>query len=150
MYEIERKYLVDSQEWGAVLKPKPKQIIQGYIHNSPEKTVRIRICDTRGFLTIKGKTVGISRAEFEYEIPLKDAELLLQQFATKTISKLRYDIKVGNHLWEIDEFQGKLSGLILAEIELESEGELFEKPHWVREEVSSNPEFFNARLIEKA
>jgi adenylate cyclase len=149
MYEIERKYLVDKLQWSAISKPEPKQIIQGYIHNSVEKTVRIRIYDTQGFLTVKGKTTGISRSEFEYEIPLQDAQLMLRQFADKTISKLRYKLKVGNHYWEVDEFQEKLNGLILAEIELEQEDESFETPYWVTEEVSSNPEFFNARLIEK-
>ena len=149
MYEIERKYLVDKSQWDAVSKPKPTQIIQGYIHNSSEKTVRIRINDSQGFLTIKGKTIGITRSEFEYKIPVADAQLLLHQFADKTISKLRYAITIGNHCWEVDEFQGKLNGLILAEIELTDENESFEIPHWVTEEVSSNPEYFNARLIEK-
>ena len=149
MYEIERKYLVDKSQWDAVSKPKPTQIIQGYIHNSLEKTVRIRMNDSYGFLTIKGKTIGITRSEFEYEIPVADAQLLLNQFSDKTISKLRYAITIGNHCWEVDEFQGNLNGLILAEIELTDENESFEIPHWVIEEVSSNPEYFNARLIEK-
>lgn len=147
--EIERKFLVDKEKWAAVKKSAPKTIVQAYIVNTSEKTVRVRIKGTKGFLTIKGATVGISRSEFEYEIPLEDAKQIIAQFAEKVIDKERYEIKIGNHIWEIDEFHGKLEGLVLAEIELESEDEHFKKPEWVTEEVSTDPAYFNAKLIEK-
>ena len=149
MNEIERKYLVDKNLWSMVPKPEPIQIIQAYLFRSSMLTFRIRIYGQKGFITIKGKTIGISRSEYEYEIPLSEANSMISEFADKTITKFRYLIQIADHYWEVDEFQGKLNGLILAEIELRSEDEQFEKPHWITEEVSSNPEFFNARLIEK-
>ena len=149
MQEIERKFTVDLQKWEAVKKPFPQQIVQSYLSTNPDCTVRVRIKGSKGFLTIKGKTVGISRSEFEYEIPLDDAEKMIASFAEKTLSKLRYEIKVGKHNWEIDVFQGKIEGLIIAEIELSSEDEAFQLPDWVIEDVSDNPEYYNSRLIEK-
>ena len=147
--EIERKFLVDKAEWEKVEKPSPKKIVQAYILNSPEKTVRARIKGSKGFLTIKGATVGISRNEFEYEIPVEEAEEMIRLFAEKIISKDRYEIKVGNHLWEIDEFHGNLEGLILAEIELSNEYETFEQPIWATEEVSTDINYYNSKLIER-
>jgi adenylate cyclase len=147
--EIERKFLVDKLEWEKVTKPVPKKIVQAYILNSPEKTVRVRIKGFKGYLTIKGATVGISRSEFEYEIPLTEAQEMIDLFAEKTIEKTRYEIQVGKHLWEIDEFHGKLTGLLIAEIELESEDEAFEKPNWALEDVSTDINYFNAQLIER-
>lgn len=147
--EIERKFLVDKAKWDAVRKPEPKHIVQAYLMNTIEKTIRVRIKGTKGFLTIKGPTVGISRSEFEYEIPLVDAEQLIAQFAEKTVDKSRYEIVIGKHLWEVDEFHGKLEGLLLAEIELESEDETFQLPFWVTEDVSTDPEYFNSNLINK-
>lgn len=147
--EIERKFLVDKEKWALVEKPAPKQIVQAYLVNTPDKTVRVRIKGDKGFLTIKGATIGITRSEFEYEIPLDDAKQLIAQFAEKVIDKQRYEINVGNHLWEIDEFHGKLEGFILAEIELESEDEKFALPEWVTTDVSTDPEYFNSKLIER-
>ncbi|MFO0495752.1 MAG: CYTH domain-containing protein [Flavobacteriia bacterium] len=147
--EIERKFLVKEQLWEAIEKPSPSRIVQAYLLNSPEKTVRIRIKGTKGFLTIKGPTQGISRAEFEYEIPLKDADELISTFAEKVIEKFRYEISFKNHLWEVDVFTGKLEGLYLAEIELNSEDEHFELPDWVGEEVSTDPNYYNSNLINK-
>lgn len=147
--EIERKFLVDHEKWMMVEKPNPSHIVQAYIMNSLDKTLRIRIKGKTGYLTIKGKTVGISRSEFEYEIPLSDAQQMIQQFTEKQISKYRYELMVGKHLWEVDEFHGKLEGLILAEIELKSEDENFELPFWVAEDVSTDPEYYNSRLIER-
>jgi CYTH domain-containing protein len=100
-------------------------------------------------LTIKGATVGISRNEFEYEIPVEEAEEMIRLFAEKTISKDRYEIKVGNHLWEVDEFHGNLEGLLLAEIELSNENEAFEQPIWATEDVSTDVNYYNSKLIEK-
>jgi adenylate cyclase len=147
--EIERKFLVKKQLWEAFEKPSPNRIVQAYLLNSAEKTVRIRIKGTKGYLTIKGPTHGISRAEFEYEIPLIDAEELISTFAEKVIEKFRYEISFKNHLWEVDVFTGKLDGLFLAEIELNSEEEHFELPEWVGEEVSTDPNYYNSNLINK-
>ena len=147
--EIERKFLVDKKTWDLVVKPKPKKIIQAYLFRSPEKTIRVRTKGDKGFLTIKGKTTGISRSEFEYEIPLEEAEQLISEFADKVILKNRYEIKVGDHLWEIDEFHGKLEGLLLAEIELSFEAEEFELPTWVKTDVSTDENYYNSQLIER-
>lgn len=147
--EIERKFLVNKAKWAEVNKPLPKQIIQAYLLNSPEKTIRVRVKGPKGFITIKGATVGISRSEFEYEIPLDDARQLIAQFAEKVIEKQRYEIMVGDHLWEIDEFHGKLEGLLIAEIELKNEDELFEVPFWVEKDVSLEPQYYNSNLIKQ-
>lgn len=147
--EIERKFLVDKLEWEKVTKPLPKRIVQAYILNTPEKTVRVRIKGEKGYLTIKGATVGISRSEFEYEIPLIEAQEMIDLFAEKVIEKFRYEITVGKHLWEIDQFLGKLEGLLIAEIELTSEEEQFEKPIWALDDVSTDINYFNAKLIER-
>jgi adenylate cyclase len=149
MIEIERKFTVDKEKWEEIEKPEPTQIVQSYLSSNPECTVRIRIKGKKGFLTIKGKTIGISRSEFEYEIPLEDAQQMIQSFATKTLSKFRYEIQIENHLWEVDVFQGKLDGLIIAEIELKDEKESFTLPEWAIEDVSDNIEYYNSRLIEK-
>ena len=149
MNEIEHKYLVDPILWAKIEKPKPELIVQGFISKSVESTVRIRIKGIRGFLTIKGKTTGITRSEFEYEIPVQDAEDMLAQFTDKQIRKYRYEIPVGKHAWEVDVFEGKLNGLILAELEVESEDEVFELPEWVTEDVSRDPKYYNAVLIDR-
>lgn len=147
--EIERKFLVDAARWAQVEKPQPKRIRQGYLSRSEASTVRVRTKSDKGYLTIKGATTGISREEFEYEIPLADANALLDQFIDKSIDKQRYEIQVGAHCWEVDVFSGALAPLILAEIELSSEDESFERPDWVSEEVSHDPAYFNARLIDR-
>ncbi len=149
MQEIERKFTVALEKWNKIEKPEPIQIAQSYLSTNPDCTVRVRIKGKKGFLTIKGKTIGISRSEFEYEIPLEEAEQMISSLAQKTLSKLRYEIKVDNHLWEVDVFKGKLDGLIIAEIELSNENEQFTKPEWVIEDVSDNIEYYNSRLIEK-
>jgi CYTH domain-containing protein len=147
--EIERKFLVNKEKWELVSKPKPKRIVQSYLVRTPEKTIRVRVKGEKGFLTIKGPTVGISRSEFEYEIPLNEANDLIEQFADKVIEKYRYEITIGNHVWEIDEFHGKLEGLMIAEIELTTEDEAFEKPDWITEDVSLDQQYFNSNLIER-
>ncbi|MEN9399949.1 MAG: hypothetical protein RL632_1050 [Bacteroidota bacterium] len=147
--EIERKFLLHTALWDALEKPSPKKIIQAYLVNTPEKTVRVRIKGSKGYLTIKGPTKGISRSEFEYEIPLGDAEALIEQFAEKVIDKDRYELRFEGKVWEVDVFHGKLEGLLLAEIELQEEGETFSIPNWISTEVSTDPEYFNARLIDR-
>ena len=147
--EIERKFLVDKVLWALQAKPAGQKIIQAYLVNTPEKTIRVRTKGAKGFLTIKGPTIGISRAEYEYEIPIHEAEELIQQFAVQSIEKVRYEITVGKHLWEVDEFYGKHAGLMLAEIELSAEDEAFERPEWVTLEVSHDAAYFNSNLIKK-
>ncbi len=145
--EIERKFLVDPKEWEKFPKPEPEKIQQGYLTNTPEITVRLRVKGSSGYLTIKGATQGISREEFEYEIPVSDVNDMVQIFHTPLLSKLRYRIFHEHHMWEIDVFEGKLEGLILAEIELESENEKFGLPSFVGKEVSEDPKYFNSNLI---
>jgi adenylate cyclase len=147
--EIERKFLVNEELWNRTEKPEPKLIIQAYLHRSSEKTIRVRVKGDRGFLTIKGPTRGISREEFEYEIPLEEATQLIEQFADKVLSKKRYEIPAGEHIWEVDVFLDNLEGLIVAEIELNEEEEMFIKPEWVAEEVSHDPQYQNSRLIDR-
>lgn len=143
--EIERKFLVTDTSWrqGAI----GYLYRQGYIPTQNQATVRARVIGDRGYLTIKGPTIGLTRQEFEYEIPLTDAEAMLSGLCQPPlIEKRRYRITVGNHLWEVDEFLGENEGLILAEIELEAEAEAFVFPSWVGEEVSADPAYFNSNL----
>ena len=147
--EIERKYLVDIAKWEDLKKPEPVKIVQAYLSVDPKKTVRIRIKGDKGFVTIKGETIGFTRSEYEYEIPLKDAEEMIVKFATRIIEKDRYCIKVVDHIWEIDVFHGKLAGLVLAEIELKAEDEEFIKPLWLTKEVSHDKNYFNSNLIQR-
>lgn len=149
MVEIEYKYLVNKDIWANLNKPEPELIVQGFLYKSKELVVRIRIKENKGFLTLKGKTIGVTRSEFEYEIPITDAEEIMSQFTDKSIRKLRYEIKIGNHTWEVDEFKGKLDGLILAEIELTREDEPYEIPNWVTKNVSHDENYYNSMLIEK-
>lgn len=147
--EIEYKFLVDTEKWGTVAKPKPKRIVQSYLQREKKNTVRVRIKDDKGFLTIKGITVGVTRTEFDYEIPVQDAEDMINEFQLPAIRKNRFEIAFKGHTWEVDVFEGKLSGLILAEIELNSEDEAFEIPDWATENVSDNPAYYNSELISK-
>jgi len=144
MQEIERKFLVDQKIWnptgnGITIK-------QAYISNDPERTVRVRIADDKSFLTIKGKSEGISRTELEYEIPGDDAEALMKMAKKHPVEKTRFKQKYGGFTWEVDIFHGENKGLVLAEIELENEGQEFEKPDWVDEEVSGDKRYFNVYL----
>ena len=150
--EIERKFLVDHAQWNALLKPTPNYLIQGYLHSEPGKTIRVRATNDKGFITIKGKssTDGLSRSEFEYEIPKHDAIELLSNFTKKTIEKNRYEITFEGNVWEVDVFEGDNAGLIVAEIELENKEQSFAKPDWVREEVTSDFRYFNSALIENS
>lgn len=145
--EIERKFLVNLERWKQVDKPKGKEIIQAYLTNEIEKSIRIRVKGDQAFITVKGKQEGISRHEFEYEIPVSDAKEMIHLFADSTIEKLRYEIPTNQHVWEVDVFKGKLTGLVLAEIELTNENDLFDIPEWVGQEVSTNPNYLNANLI---
>jgi adenylate cyclase len=147
--EIERKFLVNESLWEQLPKPTPKRIQQAYLSDDSNCTVRVRTKGSKGFLTVKGKSVGIARSEYEYEIPLEEAEKMIAEFCPKVLSKDRFEIQIGKHVWEVDVFHGKLAPLIVAEIELKSEDELFELPNWVGREVSDDISYFNSQLILK-
>ena len=149
MKEIEHKYLVHHEIWKDVDKGDPELIVQGYLHSTEECTVRVRITGSKGYLTIKGETIGITRPEFEYEIPISEANEIIDLFVKKVIRKKRYKITHEGLIWEVDVFEGKLEGLIVAELEVESENTIFNTPHWVSRNVSNNPAYYNAILIEK-
>ena len=144
--EIERKFLVKGEAWKSLAKGVSYR--QGYLNSVKERTVRVRTVGDKGFLTIKGITTGASRAEYEYRIPQSDAEAMLNDLCEKPlIEKNRYKIKDRDLTWEVDEFFGENQGLIVAEVELQSESQPVEKPDWVGEEVTGDPRFFNANLI---
>ncbi len=144
--EIERKFLVKGEAWKALARGTSYR--QGYLNSVKERTVRVRTIDDRGYLTVKGITTGATRSEFEYEIPAADADAMLTDLCEKPlIEKNRYKIPAGKHTWEIDEFFGENQGLVVAEVELASEGQAFEKPDWVGGEVTGDPRYFNSNLI---
>ncbi|WP_339888761.1 CYTH domain-containing protein [uncultured Flavobacterium sp.] len=150
MIEIERKFLVTSKDFLKQFKVE-NRIVQGYLSSVPERTVRVRIKGKKGYLTIKGKSNenGLSRMEWEKEIDVKEAESLLQICESGVIDKIRYDIELGNHTFEVDIFEGENKGLIIAEIELQSENESFEKPDWLGKEVTGDERYYNAYLSKK-
>jgi adenylate cyclase len=144
--EIERKFLVTGDSWRALAKGTTYR--QGYLNSAKERTVRIRTIGDKAFLTIKGLTVGATRTEFEYEIPVADCNTMLDALAEKPIiDKKRYKVAFEGNTWEIDEFFGENTGLIVAELELKSEDQPFKKPEWVGDEVTGDPRYFNANLI---
>ena len=143
--EIERKFLVKEGSWREAAAETYRQ---GYLSTVKERTVRVRTIGDKGYLTIKGISVGASRLEFEYEIPVADAEELLDCLCEKPlIEKNRYKLDHGGLTWEVDVFFGDNEGLVVAEVELQSENQVFEKPDWVTEEVTHDPRYFNANLI---
>jgi adenylate cyclase len=147
MVEIERKFLVISDAFKSdVLRQ--NHIAQGYLSSVPERAVRVRIKGEKGYLTIKGKTneSGLSRFEWEKEIPVAEAKELLQLCEKGVIEKIRYEIQVSQHIFEVDEFYGENKGLIMAEVELQSETETFETPIWLGEEVTNDNRYYNAYL----
>ncbi len=143
--EIERKFLVTGEAWrnqapGVLYR-------QGYLSSAKERTVRVRLAGDRGWLTIKGLTVGASRAEYEYEIPARDAAAMLDDLVeTPLIEKLRHKVPHGGLIWEVDEFLGDNAGLIVAEVELADEAQAFNKPAWAGEEVTGDARYFNSNL----
>lgn len=147
MQEIERKFLVKNESFKSLATAK-KKIAQGYLNTNPERTVRVRIADEKAFLTIKGKgnETGMTRFEWEKEIPVEEAKSLLELCEKGVIEKTRFEIPSGKHLFEVDEFYGENVGLIIAEIELSDENEAFEKPDWLGKEVTNDERFYNAYL----
>ncbi len=146
--EIERKFLLRNDSWKAGAKGKLYR--QGYLSTAVERNVRVRIIGERGYLTVKGRASGLTRLEFEYQIPLADAERMLDRLCLEpVIEKTRFEIEHRNLLWEIDEFAGVNSGLVVAEVELEEETQEIEFPPWVGREVSDDPRYLNSNLVKK-
>lgn len=147
MQEIERKFLVTSNLFVQEAFQKDK-IVQGYLNSHPKRTVRIRIKNDKGFITIKGKgdSTGTTRFEWEKEIPLNEAEALIQLCELGVIDKTRYLVKKGKHIVEVDVFEGENKGLILAEIELSEINEIVEKPEWLGDEVTNDERYYNSYL----
>lgn len=144
--EIERKFLVKTNLW-----EKPASVVfcrQGYLSTEKNRIVRVRVAGKSGFITVKGLSEGVSRLEFEYEIPLADAENILEKLCKKPlIEKKRYTVQQGEIVWEIDEFSGENEGLVIAEVELENESQEIDLPEWIDREVSGEPKYFNANLV---
>jgi adenylate cyclase len=147
MIEIERKFLVRSTLFKKQAFSQ-NRIKQGYLSSVPERTVRIRLQGDHAYITIKGASNkgGVSRFEWEKEISVDEAETLLLLCEPGVINKTRFEVKVGHHIYEVDEFYGGNSGLLLAEIELQSEGEAFEKPNWLGQEVTHDSRYYNSNL----
>ena len=142
--EIERKFLLSGPEWkaGAV----GTAYRQGYLSREPGRTVRVRVAGAQAFLTVKGPNKGFTRAEFEYPVPVADAEQMLGLCDGPLVEKIRYKITVGRTLWEVDEFLGQNAGLVVAEVELPAENAPFDRPGWVGAEVTDDPRYANSRL----
>jgi adenylate cyclase len=144
--EIERKFLVIGERYRSLAKG--ARYRQGYLSTVKERTVRVRTVDHQGTLTVKGISVGATRSEYEYEIPAVDADEMIDHLCEKPIiEKNRYKIPLGDVTWEVDEFLGANQGLIVAEVELQSEDQSFIRPDWIGEEVTSDPKYFNANLV---
>lgn len=144
--EIEKKFLITGDGWRKL--GKGKEYCQGYLSRADETTVRVRIIEDRGIITIKGPSVGGRKAEFEYDIPCADAREMLDNLCRKPlIEKTRYRVPYGGFIWEVDEFKGENEGLVFAEIELEAVGQVFEKPDWIGKEVTSDGRYYNSNLV---
>ena len=143
--EIERKFLVRGTDWKRGLSG--TQYRQGYLSSDPDCTVRVRLADERGYLTIKGASLGASRLEFEYPIPAEEAVQMLERLCSKQlIEKIRYRVPYAGMVWDVDEFFGDNRGLLLAEIELEYESQVIELPPWIGQEVTGDHRYYNACL----
>jgi len=144
--EIERKYLVAGDGWRE--GGRSTVFRQGYLSTVKERTVRVRVAGDQGSITVKGITIGAARTEFEYPIPLADADVMLTELCEQPIiEKVRHVVEVGGTTWEIDEFGGVNAGLIVAEVELNHIDQEFTLPEWIGEEVTDDPRYFNANLI---
>lgn len=148
MLEIERKFLVKSMDFKNEATTQTK-IVQAYLNSHPERSVRIRIKGDKGILTIKGKgnASGTSRFEWEKEITIAEAEALLPLCEKGSIHKTRYEVPVGDHVFEVDEFYDDNQGLLVAEVELSHENEVYKKPSWLGEEVTGDANYYNSKLL---
>lgn len=146
--EIERKFLLAHEGWRSEVEAS-FDIRQGYLSVDPTATVRVRTKGDTAYLTVKGQAKGLARAEFEYAIPYADADEMLRTLCgTRLLEKRRHLVRCGGHLWEIDEFFGMQAGLVMAEVELRREDEAFVRPEWLGREVTDDPRYLNARLVE--
>jgi adenylate cyclase len=144
--EIERKFLVDTNLLPTLTAG--VHIKQGYIQTADKTVVRVRIKDQEAYLTIKGENQGIKRLEFEYPIPIENAHQMIDNLCSKNvIDKIRYEVRIENHVWEIDIFHGENDGLIIAEVELNDENEDLFIPDWILKEVSHDAKYYNSNLI---
>ena len=143
--EIERKFLVNGLDWE---RNHYRSIKQGYLCTEPDRTVRIRLIDSEAFITIKGRSRGITRSEYEYPIPTNEGQEMLRMCTGHIISKKRFIVNYNNTIWEVDQFEGAHKGLVIAEVELQSEQQEFEKPSWLGKEVSTDPKFTNSYLAQ--
>ncbi len=149
--EIERKYLVKTSHWKDGLSEVDSSLIQqGYLSVDPDRVVRVRIKDSGAFLTIKSRATGITRAEFEYPIPQKDAQELIGMCIGSVLIKRRYEVEYKGNIWEVDEFLEQNLGLIMAEIELKSEDQIFDVPEWIDKEVTEDMNYTNLALSQNA
>ena len=142
--EIERKFLLNGDQWRAL--GQPLLLRQGYLSSTPARVVRVRIEGEQAFMTVKGKSVGATRGEWEYPIPLLDANELLALCEQPLVEKYRRKIEFAGNVWEVDEFLGANAGLVVAEIELFSENQQFERPEWIGAEVTHDARYFNSAL----
>ena len=145
--EIERKYLVTGDAWND--GSPGERMVQGYLSLDPDRSVRVRLAGEKAWITVKGRTHGVSRAEFEYPVPADDARALLEMCLPSLIDKTRHRIHCAGHLWEVDVFHGDNEGLVLAEVELEDENTVPPLPPWVGEEVSDDTRYFNVSLASR-
>ena len=144
--EIERKFLTLNENWKHS-SHHSSPLRQGYLSSEKNCSVRVRTSQDKAWINIKSITIGAQRQEYEYEIPVADGNELLDTLSQKPlIEKTRYLVKVGEHIWEVDVFEGENAGLIVAEIELNAVDEVFQKPDWVGEEVTEDPRYYNTRL----
>jgi adenylate cyclase len=144
--EIERKFLIDMSFVNKL--DDGKRISQGYVSTSDKTVVRARIKGNEAFLTLKGEVKGFTCSEFEYQIPLADAEKIIDELCSGgTVDKTRYEVAHGNHIWEVDVFHGRNEGLVVAEVELQHESENIELPKWVTKEVTGDTKYFNVSLL---
>jgi len=145
--EIERKFLVIGEDWKSGITP--EHLSQGYLNRDKQRTVRVRIAGNEAWLTIKGQSQGATRAEFEYAVPLADAKQLLEMSDGPRVEKYRWRVPHGGLVWEVDEFLGENAGLVVAEVELTSEDQAFDKPAWAGVEVTDDPRYFNSSLASR-
>ena len=144
-YEIEHKYIVINDSYKEMATGKVN-IRQGYLNRNPDRTVRVRTVGTKGYLTVKSRNHGAKRLEFEYEIPCQDAEEILKLAEPGIVEKTRYIIPYNGLMWEVDEFHGSLSGVVVAEVELPDNEYNYDKPPFIGEDITGNPEYYNSNL----
>lgn len=146
--EIERKFLVKDDSWRGGVESET-HIMQGYLSDNPDATVRVRVKGGKGYLTIKGRGTGLVRPEYEYEIPVADAEPMLRELSVSAVvDKVRYRVRCGAHVWDLDVFSGDNAGLVMAEVELGAEDDAFDVPPWVGLEVTDDSRYYNANLAQ--